>query len=61
MAVDFNNITDDAAAVQAEAEEAMNPSTFIAKKKSSFKPPMEKPKRFTTKKVPDLKKGTNEE
>lgn len=56
MAVYLNNITDDAEVVQAEAEEVMNPSTFISKKKSSFKLPMEKPKRFTTKKVPDLKK-----
>ena len=60
MAGDFTNIIDNAEVVQAEGEESMNPSAFIAKKKSSLKPPMQKPKKFTTKKVPDLKKGTNE-
>ena len=59
VVVDFNNILDDAEAIRAQTEEAMNPSTYILKKKTSFKPPApEKPKKFTTKRVPDGKKRT---
>ena len=58
VVVDFNNILDDAEAIRAQAEEAMNPSTYIPKKKMGFKPPApEKPKKITTKRMPDGKKG----
>ena len=61
VAVDFNNIMDDAEAIRAQAEEAINPSSYMPKKKTTFKPPLEKPKKFITKQVPKGKKGTSEE
>ena len=51
VAVDFNNIMDDAEAIRAQAEEVINPSSYMPKKKT-FKPPLEKPKKFITKQVP---------
>ena len=59
--MDFNNIMDDAEAIRAQAEEAINPSSYMPKKKTTFKPPLEKPKKFIKKQVPKGKKGTSEE
>ena len=61
VAVDFSNIMDDAEAIRAQAEEVINPSSYMPKKKTKFKPPLEKPKKFIKKQVPKGKKGTSEE
>ena len=36
-------------------------SSYMPKKKATFKPTLEKPKKFVTKQVPKGKKGTSEE